>query len=116
MAVIVCRISKRQYFCGQFQSPPDMISGLNYEKKDGIQLAIGGGTWYLFYDRTKDFRKKHHFHETRTINGILYCRIIGRLVFVKDVPMKDRMLWDRPRFDVQRDGEGNLKRLTILHS
>ena len=93
-----------------------MISGLNYDKKDGIQLAIGNGNWYLFYDKSKNFRKEHHFHEKRIINGILYYRNIGRLVFIKDVPMKHRMLWDKPSFQVDRDKDGNLKRLTILHA
>lgn len=115
MAVIVCRVMNLQYFCGRFEKNADMISGLNYDKKDGIQLAIGGGTWYLFYDKSKEFRKKHHFHEKRIVNGILYCRVIGRFVFIKDLPMKYRMLWDRPLIQTERDEEGNLKRMTILH-
>ncbi len=93
-----------------------MISGLNYNINDGIRLALGGGQWYLFYDRSKDFREKHHFHETRTINGILYCRVIGRLLFIRNVPMKNRMLWDSPRFKVDRADNGDLKRITILHA
>lgn len=92
-----------------------MISGLKYDKKDGIQLAICDGNWYMFYDKSKNFRKEHHFHEKRIINGILYCRVIGRLVFIKDVPMKYRMLWDKPSVQTERDENGNLKRLTILH-
>ena len=92
-----------------------MISGLKYNKEEGIQLAIGDGNWYLFYDTSKNFRKEHHFHEKRIINGILYCRVIGRLVFIKDVPMKYRMLWNKPKVKTERDENGNLKRLTILH-
>ena len=92
-----------------------MISGLKYDKKDGIRLAIGDGNWYMFYDKSKGFRKEHHFHEIRIINGILYCRVIGRLVFIKDVPMKYRMLWDKPTVQTERDDDGNLRRMTILH-
>lgn len=54
-----------------------MISGLPYNKKDGIQLSLGGGAWYLFYDNSDDFRKKHRWYEIRMINGILYWRNIG---------------------------------------
>jgi hypothetical protein len=56
-----------------------------FEKEDGIQLAIGGGKWYLFYADQKDFFEKHHWHEIRRMNGVLWWRNIGRLVFIKDV-------------------------------
>jgi len=56
-----------------------------YDKKDGIQLGIGGGLWYLFYDRDEDFFDRHHFHEIRRMNGVLWWRNIGRIVFIKDV-------------------------------
>lgn len=93
-----------------------MISGLNYDKKDGIQLAIGGGAWYLFYDKSEDFRTKHRRHEIRVINGILYWRNIGRFVFIKDVPLKYRTLWDNPKREVHRDVHGRLLQLIIKHT
>lgn len=93
-----------------------MISGYKYNKEDGIQLGIGGGAWYLFYDKSADFRKEHHWHEIRKINGILYWRNIGRLVFIKDVPLKYRTLWDSPKRTVQRDANGRLKKLIIQHT
>lgn len=93
-----------------------MISGLDYEKKDGIQLAIGGGNWYLFYDKRKEFFKKHHWNEKRVVNGILYWRNIGRVVFIKDVPMKYRTCWDHPTVITDRDKNGNLKRLIVKHT
>ena len=30
-----------------------------FDKEDGIQLAIGGGKWYVFFAKGKDFFKKH---------------------------------------------------------
>ena len=56
-----------------------------FDKEDGIQLSIGDGNWYLFYAQEKDFFKKHHWHEIRRMNGVLWWRNIGRLVFIKDV-------------------------------
>lgn len=93
-----------------------MISGLDYDKKDGIQLAIGDGNWYLFYDKSEGFFKKHHWNEKRIVNGILYWRNIGRIVFIKDVPIKYRTCWDNPKRIVERGNNGDLKRMTIVHT
>ena len=107
--------TNRSNFADEIDLRP-MISGLPYDKKDGIQLSLGGGAWYLFYDRSEDFRKKHRWHEIRMINGILYWRNIGRLVFLRDVPIKYRTLWDNPKREVHRDGNGRLKQLIIKHA
>lgn len=93
-----------------------MISGLNYDKGKGIRLAIGNGEWYLFYDRSKDFRKKHHFHEIHVINGILYWRNIGRVVFIRDVPIRCRMMWNSPKRKIVKDDEGQTKKIIIMHT
>ena len=56
-----------------------------YDKEKGIRLSIGDGRWYMFFDTRKDFYKRHRFNEKRKMNGVLWWRNFGRIVFVKDV-------------------------------
>ena len=43
-----------------------------FNKEDGIQLAIGGGKWYVFFAKGKDFFKKHRMNEKRRLDGVLW--------------------------------------------
>lgn len=56
-----------------------------YNKEKGMRLSIGDGRWYMFFDTRKDFYERHRFNEKRRMNGVLWWRNIGRIVFVKDV-------------------------------
>lgn len=62
-----------------------------FDKEDGIQLAIGGGKWYVFFAKGKDFFKKHRMNEKRRLDGVLWWRSFWRIVFIKDVCVHVRM-------------------------
>lgn len=44
-----------------------------FDKEDGIQLAIGGGKWYVFFAKGKDFFKKHRMNEKKTLR---WCTLV----------------------------------------
>lgn len=56
-----------------------------YDKEKGVNIGIGDGRWYMFLDTRKDFYKRHRFNEKRRMNGVLWWRNFGRIVFVKDI-------------------------------
>ena len=44
-----------------------------FDKEDGIQLAIGGGKWYVFFCKGKGFLQKAPYERKKTLG---WCSLV----------------------------------------